>query len=305
MSFSSDVKNELCRAGSTRSCCVLAEAYGVLLFCNTFSYREIRIITENRSFAARLPFLFRGAFGIGFDQLPDADKPGKLVFRVNTKEKIAAVFEAYGYSAENYVALHINLAVLEEDCCKAAFLRGAFLAGGSVTDPEKSYHLELVTPHYNVRGETYSILLDMGIEPKDTVRGGSYMVYLKQSEYIEDFLTHIGAPIKAMELMSMKVEKDIRNSVNRRVNCDTANLGKAVDAAQAQLEALRRLEAAGLYGDLPEKLRETADLRRENPELTLSELAALFDPPITKSCLNHRLRRLAQIAIEADVGRPG
>ena len=177
-------------------------------------------------------------------------------------------------------------------------MRGAFLAGGSVTDPEKSYHLELVTPHYYVRGETYSLMLEMGLSPKDAARNGSYIVYFKQSNYIEDFLTFTGAPVKAMELMSAKVEKELRNSVNRRVNCDTANLEKAVDAAQTQLEALRKLEAAGKIITLPDKLRETALLRKQNPEATLSELAAMFDPPVTKSCLNHRLRKLAEMAKE-------
>lgn len=299
MSFSSEVKTELCRQGLSRACCLIAEAYGVLLFGNTFSYREIRIITGNQAFAARLPNLFRSAFGVEFDKKPDdTGGRGKLIFQIVDSDKISRIFAAYGYSVESCVALHINLAVLEDDCCRASFLRGAFLAGGSMTDPEKSYHLELVTPHYNVRGEVFSVLLDLGLRPKDTLRGGNYIVYFKQSEYIEDLLTYIGAPIKAMELMATKVEKELRNSVNRRVNCDTSNVGKAVDAAQAQLEALRRLEDAGLLEALPDKLFETARLRRENPEATLTELSEMFDPPLTKSCLNHRLRKLIDLSKE-------
>ena len=299
MSFSSEVKAEMCRMPLNRPCCALAEAYGILLYCNTFSYREIRIITESRPFANRLQTLFKTAFEVEFDVVPNmVNASGKLSFQIKDQEKIEKVFECYGYDAKNCVAVHTNLAMLEEDCCKAAFLRGAFLAGGSVTDPEKSYHLELVTPHYYVRGETYALMLELGLSPKDATRNGSYIVYFKQSNYIEDFLTFTGASIKAMELMSAKVEKELRNSVNRRVNCDTANLEKAVDAAQTQLDALRKLEAAGKIATLPDKLRETAQLRRQNPEATLSELAAMFDPPVTKSCLNHRLRKLTEMAKE-------
>jgi len=297
MPFSADVKNELCRVGHLKDCCAAAEAYGVLLFCNTFSYREIRIVTENRAFAQRLQTVFRRAFGFSFDVAPeDMEGRGKHIFRITDPEKIKKVFETYGYSPENYVSLHINMAILEEACCRVSFLRGAFLAGGSVTDPAKSYHLELVTPHYHVKGETYSVLYEMGLTPKDSTRNGSYILYFKQSESIEDLLTMMGAPIAAMELMNTKVEKDLRNSVNRRVNCETANVGRTVDAAQTQLAAIRRIEASGVLESLPEKLKETARLRLENPEATLTELAAMFDPPVTKSCLNHRLRKLVELA---------
>ena len=122
------------------------------------------------------------------------------------------------------------------------------------------------------------------------------MTYFKQSHQIEDFLTLIGAPVAAMNVMTAKMEKDLRNSVNRRLNCDSANLDKAVGAAQEQLEAIRKLEAAGVLEKQPEKLRQTASLRAANPELTLSELAEEFDPPVTKSCLNHRLRKLVELA---------
>ncbi|MGI5970854.1 MAG: DNA-binding protein WhiA [Oscillospiraceae bacterium] len=292
MSYSSDVKKELCRVPLARTCCALAEAYGVLLFCNTFSYREIRIITESRAFASRLPKLWKKAFALGFDRLPEEKAGGKLIFSVTDSEKIKKIFARFGYSPETVVAQHINLAVLEEECCCASFLRGAFLAGGSVTEPSKRYHLELVTPHYFVRSEALALMLENGLYPKDLDRNGTYIIYFKQSEYIEDMLTFIGAPVSAMVIMSTKVEKELRNSVNRRVNCDSANLDKAVEAAQAQLRAIRRLD----LGALPEKLRRTAQLRLDNPEATLAELAEIHEPKVTKSCINHRLRKLTQLA---------
>ena len=144
--------------------------------------------------------------------------------------------------------------------------------------------------------ELEALLRECGYPPKSVARNGSFITYFKQSDQIEDFLTLIGAPVAAMSVMTTKMEKDLRNSVNRRLNCDSANLDKAVGAAQEQLEAIRRLRETGLLDQLPEKLQRTAALRLENPELTLSELAEEFDPPVTKSCLNHRLRKLMQLA---------
>ena len=273
----------------------MAESYGVLLFCNTFSPRSTRIVTESRDFAQRLPRLFQKAFGLTFDQLPESDQ-GKQIFTVDDARKIRHIYDVFGLEAATNVALQVNLGILEEDCCRAAFLRGAFMAGGSVTDPEKRYHLELATSHLRVSREVRTLMDEMGFAPKCIDRAGSHVLYFKQSDLIEDFLTTLGAPVCAMGVMEAKVEKDLRNGVNRRVNCETANLGKAVDAAQEQLAAIRRLEERGLFQDLPDKLRQTAQLRRENPEATLLELAQSMDPPVSKSAINHRMRKLIELS---------
>ena len=170
------------------------------------------------------------------------------------------------------------------------------MAGGSATDPQKRYHLELATSHLQVSRELDVLLQELGFSPKSVLRNSYHVTYFKQSEHIEDFLTLIGAPVAAMAVMSAKVEKGLRNSVNRRLNCDNANLDKAVDAAQEQLEAIRKLTAAGQMEQLSDKLQQTAAMRLEFPELALSELAEEFDPPITKSCLNHRLRKLMELS---------
>lgn len=295
MSFCTNVKSELGRQPLSKRCCAVAEAYGVLLFCNTFNARSVRIVTESRDFAARLPKLFRKAFGVEFDQLPESEL-GKQVFLIEDGEKILQIYEAFGLEQETTVSLHVNLSVLEDECCRISFLRGAFMAGGSVTDPEKRYHLELATSHLRVSREVYSLLMELGFFPKDTTRGGNSVLYFKQSDYIEDVLTTLGAPVCAMCIMEAKVEKDLRNDVNRRVNCETANLGKAVDAAQEQLAAIRRLELNGTYNDLPDKLRKTAELRKANPEATLLELAQMQDPPLTKSAINHRMRKIVELS---------
>ena len=170
------------------------------------------------------------------------------------------------------------------------------MAGGSVTDPEKRYHLELATSHLRVSREVKHLMEEVGFAPKCVTRAGSHVLYFKQSDQIEDFLTTLGAPVCAMGIMEAKVEKDLRNGVNRRVNCETANLGKAVDAAQEQLAAIRRLKERGLYEELPQKLKETAQLRQDHPEATLLELSQMQDPPVSKSAINHRMRKLLDLS---------
>ena len=295
MSFSAEVKTELCRAPLSRRCCARAEAYGALLYCNTFRGDEVRIVTENGAFAQRLPALFKKAFKLSFDRLPQGE--GKQVFAVTDPDKLTAIHQTFG-ADRNALALHLNFAAVEESCCRAAFLRGAFLAGGSVTDPRKGYHLELATSHHSVSREVLALMRELGQEPKAAQRKGNAVLYFKQSEKIEDFFTCIGAPLSAMEVMNAKLERDLRGKVNRRVNCDAANLDKAVEAAMAQVEAIRRLEGDGALITLPDKLREAAALRLAHPEDTLAQLAQRCDPPITKSALNHRLRKLVELGKE-------
>ena len=298
MSFSFETKNELCRLPVQRKCCAQAEAYGILLYCHTFSSSEVRIITENPNFAARLPRLFQRAFDLRFDRQPDleTERTGKMIFQIRSREKLDHIIDLLGYDPRQSLALHINFAMVEEECCRASFLRGCFFAGGSITDPAKRYHLELTSSHLQASRELEVLLRESGYPPKSVSRNGSSVTYFKQSDQIEDFLTLIGAPAAAMRIMSTKVEKGIRNSVNRRLNCDSANLDKAVEAAQIQGAAIRKLEAAGRLKELPDKLQETAALRLAHLELSLSELAETFDPPVTKSCLNHRLRKLVELA---------
>lgn len=301
MSFSARVKAELCRAPMSRKCCVQAEAYGVLLFCNSFSAAEVRVVTESGQFVQRLRQLFQRAFGVSFDG-ERAGEGGKRTLTVTAKDKLHAIAETYGYDMAGAVAHHINFAVLEEEHCRTAFLRGAFLAGGSVTDPAKGYHLEIATSHYYVNRELTALLLEAGFSSKETTRKSNYLTYFKQSERIEDFLTNLGAPVSAMEVMNAKVEKHLRGSVNRRVNCDAANLDKAVEAAQEQLKAIRVLEERGMLQELPDKLKEVVDLRAAHPEYTLAQLAELCQPPITKPAMSHRLKKLVELAGQGQNG---
>lgn len=296
MSFSSDAKAELCRAKIDKKCCAVAESYGVLLYCNTFTPKEIRIITASDSFAARLPRLFRRAFSVTFDVLPDEEAGGKRSFLIREKDKIGKIFSAFGAEAEATVSHHVNFGVIEEDCDRISFLRGAFLAGGSVTDPEKRYHLELATPHHAVSRESYSVLLELGFSARETQRGGNHLLYFKQADVIADFFTSLGAPTTAMGVMTAKVEKEMRNTITRQINCDSANADKVVSAAQEQLDAIRRIARVAGLDTLSEPLRDAALLRITNPAASLADLAQLSYPKVTKSCLSHRLRKLMTMA---------
>ena len=293
-SFSSQVKAELCKDKISRTCCALAEAYGILLFCNTFLGREIRIVTSSPAVAQRLPRLFRRAFGVKFDQQPQELLPGgKYSFSITDREKLETILSAYGYSAQQLLSHHVNYAVLEESCCQAAFFRGAFLAGGSIIDPTKQFHLEFTTSHYYVAREIQPLMKELGMEPRTVVRSANYVNYFKKGEAIADYLTAIGAPVAAMEVMNIILEKNLRNKVNRRYNCDVANVDKAIAAAQGQIAAINKLRENGKWDSLPDNLKATAELRVEHPELSLSQLAELAG--ISKSCLNHRLRKLQDL----------
>lgn len=301
ISFSASAKAELCRNMPAKHCCALAECFGILLFCNTFNGENIRIITESREFAQLLPKLFKKAFSMDFDIEPAAEATGKLNFQITDPDKIGDIMEWYGFDPQDTLAMHINLAVIEEECCKAAFLRGAFLAGGSVTDPGKGYHMEFNTTHQSVAREGYILMQEaMGFAPKTSARGGGQVLYLKQSDLISDCLTYLGAPVAAMGIIEAKLEKELNNNVNRRCNCDDANISKVVEAAQEQLAAIQLLRQKELYETLPAKLKQAAAAREKNPEASLTELAALMEPAITKPAMNHRLKKLVQMAQEAE-----
>ena len=299
LSFSDSAKEEVCRNFPHSQCCALAQCFGILLFCNSFGFDGIRIITESREFAYVLPKLFKRAFDIEFDSFPSLAAPGKLVFQITDPDKIEEIMGSFGFSFHDTLSLHINLPVVEDDCCKNAFFRGAFLAGGSVTDPEKGYHMEFTTTHFSVSRECNVLMQDvLGFYFKMADRNGGQVLYLKQSDQIADFLTYLGAPVASMGILEARLEKELNNKVNRRCNCDDANTSKVVEAAQEQLAAIRRLQEAGILETLPAKLKQAAIARENNPSASLSELAAMMDPAITKPAMNNRMKKLVQLSRE-------
>ena len=301
-SFSASAKAEICRSFPQSGCCALAECFGVLLFCNSFRNDSIKIITESAEFAALLPKLFKKTFGFGFDTQAGDGKGGKMVFQIQDAGKLASIMNAFGFDTRETFSLHVNLPIVENDCCKAAFLRGAFLSGGSVTDPVKGYHLELATTHHSVAKESYLIIQEtLGFLPKLASRSGAQVIYLKQSEQIADFLTFLGASVASMGIIEARLEHELNNQVNRRCNCDDANITKVVEASQEHMNSIRILRERNQFDQLPEKLKQAAKVREENPEASLTELAGMIEPKISKPAMNHRLKRLVELAREENV----
>lgn len=290
MSFTSDIKTELCRVTPAARCCVLSECLGMLLFAYQANREGIRLQSESADVRKRAVSLFRQAFGV----MPESDENGVLIRDPDDLERI---YSAYGYDSLRG-SLQLNRAAVEEECCKNSFLRGAFLAGGSISTPDKGYHLELVTSHFYVARQTDALLLDMDRAPSSLIRRGYHVLYYKDSEKIGDFLAAMGATNASMELMLVKVEREMRNNINRRSNCEVANLEKTVNAAVKQRLAIEKLKECGKYEDLPAALKETAELRLQHPDLSLGELCKMFQPPISKPGLNNRIRKLIQLSEE-------
>ncbi len=291
MSFTTDIKHELCRVTASGEA-ALAECLGMLLFAGVLSRAQLRMGIEDATVRRRVQTLLRQTLDI----FPEEEE-GLLL--ITDGEQLDRLYAAYGY--ESGESLPLNRAIVEDEPCKNAFLRGAFLVGGYVSTPDKGYHLELVTTHYYVARQVSALLNDMELPAGQINRRGAFVLYYKDSAAIEDFLSAIGATSAAMDLMLKKVERELRNGVNRKVNCETANLSKTVSAAARQVEAIRLLQQQGRFDSLSPQLQATALLRLEHPELSLTELCQVSETPISRPGLNNRLRRLVQLSQEDQV----
>ncbi len=295
MSFSSDVKKELTGVVPHTPCCRAAMAYGMLEFGHAFSGKEISLQTEQPAVAALYCQLVSSVCGVPEPEVTHLRRRTALQHcRVGETHR-RAVLECFGHS-EGDVSVRLNRANVDCDQCARALLRGAFLACGSVTDPQHDYHLEFSVSYYNLSRDLLALLGEEGIPAKVVSRNGSYVVYIKESERIEDCLTYLGAPLASMEMMSVKAYKSIRNQTNRRFNCENANIDKTVAAAGAQMDALHRIEAAVGLSALPEDLQALARLRLDNPDMSLRDLGAAMEPPLSRSGVNHRLQRILAFA---------
>ena len=205
------------------------------------------------------------------------------------------VLTRFGH-AQGEVSLRLNRGNFECENCAAAYLAGAFLACGAVTNPEADYHLEFHLPQYNLSRDLMALLRELDLRPKFMNRKGNQVIYFKESEQIEDCLTRMRATSASLVLMSVKMVKDIRNNANRVANCENANIDKTVAAAAGQVEAIRRLQKCGVMESLPEELQELARLRLDNPEMSLRELGQALTTPLSRSGVNHRLQRLLDMA---------
>lgn len=296
MSFSSDVKNELVKNETEKSCCKKSMLYGMALFSKSFSFDGIAFQTENEGAA----FIFRQML---VEQLAINCKikvsPSGRSFSIAIKnpDKCRKLLGYFGHSKSD-TSLKINFSNFDCPECYNAFLAGAFLACGTISAPEREYHLEYIVSYLNLSKSLITLLQELELEPKLTKRKGYNVVYFKDSEAIEDCLYIMGASSSMFDMMNVKIVKDIRNSANRRANCETANIEKTVRAAMPQIEAIIKIKKKRGLNTLSEPLREMAEMRLENPDVSLSELALMFDPPLSRSGANHRLNRLIKIAEE-------
>lgn len=296
MSFSTDVKQEILDDLPDKPCCRAAQAYGMLEFGHAFGVREISIQTEFDAVAEQYASLTASVCGVPAPTVGEIRRRTVLHTRsyadTATRERI---LDRFGHSAGD-VSVRLNRANLDCDNCARALLRGAFLSCGTITDPNHNYHLEFVVPHYNLSRDLIALLGEVGFSAKVVTRNGSYVVYIKESERIEDCLTYLGASHGALEMMSVKVIKSIRNETNRRLNCDSANIDRTVAAAGEQLDAVRRIENTCGINALPDNLQPLARLRLENPDMSLRELGAAMEPPLSRSGVHHRMQRILEFA---------
>ena len=292
MSFSSDVKSELVAVTAENGCCEAAQTYGMLEFGRAFSKHGVSLQTENAAVAACYQQLVESVCGTS-PTLTAPEKNGMYTVHAEG-EDAARIVSRFGHGEE--IAVRLNRANLDCDSCAAAYVRGAFLVCGAITNPQVDYHLEFSVPYYNLSHDLMTLLGELGLLAKSVRRKGNYIVYFKESEQIEDCLTLMGAVGASLEMMNVKMVKSIRNNVNRLANCENANIDKTVAAALVQAEAVSRIESTVGIDSLPQDLQELCRLRLENPDFSLRELGECLEPPISRSGVNHRFRRILEIA---------
>jgi len=307
MSFSSKSKNELARIKTEGRCCNRAELSGIIRVSGALEFggrnmMNLRIVTENPA-VARLTFiLLKKRYGLQTELIM---KETKVLNKHHSYEifidQANEVLLDLGILAKDGEAITLNddlpEEVIKKNCCKKAYLRGIYLGGGSLSAPEKSYHLELITHNEYFANQLVDFINDTyDLASKMTARKKNYIVYIKESEKIVDFLNVIGAHQTLLEYENIRIIKQMRNNVNRVVNCETANITKTADAAFEHIHAIETIIQGVGLDYLDDRLREIAECRLENPEATLKELGEMLIPPIGKSGVNHRLKKIMEIA---------
>lgn len=304
MSFSKETKAEICSAPINEAESRKAAAYGMALFSRTFSASAVSYTTESRPAAMLYSEIISSVTGAIMEIRVKLTRRGgeNSVFTLSVPDKddCRRIFEYFGHSTSR-PNLRINRANIENDECVPYFLRGVFLVCGNVTDPDKDYHLEFVVPHKNLAADLEKLISDIeeiDTEPHTVYRKGSYVVYIKGSDNIEDMLAYIGAKMSSLSIIHSKMYKSVRNRINRRMNSETANINKTADASAKQLKAIGIISEKRGLDSLPDELKELAELRIENPEYNLRELGASLSKPLSRSGVNHRMNKLIMISEE-------
>lgn len=299
MSFTSEIKKELCMTESNK-CCLEAELCSVICFGAHIRNNCLILRTENKDFAQRIVMLTKAVFGRPAIIIHKTT-PGLLEVQIADENTLTTVLEAFNLirnarSLKNFVSFTLPMSMYENLCCTQAILRGAFLTSGSCAEPEKRYHLEISTNHFMLGKQLQKILQDMEIPAKTINRRSNTVIYLKGAEFIHDFLGYTGAMKAVLKLADVRVIKEFKNKINRANNFDCANFSKSVDAGNQQADAIRKIRDTVGFSMLDDTLKEIANLRLEHPDASLKELGTMLSEPLSKSGINHRLKRLMEIA---------
>lgn len=308
MSFSFNVKKELTCIPLGARHCMIAELAAMIVMAGEIKYENsafsIKFQTENAAIARKYFTITKKAFNINTEIVLKTSKKfhKKQTYVLVTKDSeqarkiLVATTLLKQVEGHFIVRDHVDLAIIQSTCCKRAYLRGAFLGAGSVSDPEKGYHLEFVNPTEKHALFLKDMMISLEMEPKVVERKGNYVLYLKEGTQIVDLLNIMGAHIALMELENVRIVKEVRNNVNRIVNCETANLKKTVSAAVRQMQDIEYVQNTIGISSLPENLQQVAIYRLEYPSSSLKELGELLSPPVGKSGVNHRLKKISEIA---------
>ncbi|MBR2079439.1 MAG: DNA-binding protein WhiA [Clostridia bacterium] len=302
MSFSSQIKDEILKNSDLPPCCNHAMAYGMLLFGRSFNLSEISLLTDNGAVAERYTELTERVSGVKGKMT--VSRAGKYTVDYDSEEERKAILSTFSSSGKEVVQRidHGNLSnesVGENGdmgCCDISFIKGAFLSCGTASDPNKSYHIEFVVSYKMLSLDLMKMLNDYGIKAKHMVRRYVNVIYIKDSESIEDLLALMGAHNSALEIMNIKIYKDIRNLTNRRINFENANLSKTATAAFDQMQAIETIKENGIYPTLTDELKQIANIRYENPDASLRDIGEMCSPPLSRSAVNHRLKKLISLA---------
>ncbi len=293
MSFTGDVKKELTENFIMSDNCLKAYTYGFLLFGKSFSSRSICCSSDYECVISSFADSIKETTGVTAHV--SRLKSGKHTLRIATSADRKKIIEFFDHSV-NDITLRVNHAVFEDEECYGAFLKGVFLTCGTVSNPDKNYHLEFVVPHMKLSQDLIKLLNNLDINAKYILRKYSNVVYLKDSENIEDMLTMMGAVNSSIYIMGVKVQKDVRNKINRRMNFESANMSRSIEAGLNQVNAIRLIEKKQGLNSLPAELKELAVLRLENPDMSLKELGESLSNPISRSGVNHRFEKIISIA---------
>lgn len=293
MSFSKDVKKELSSIKPENQCCLCAQTYGLLLFGRSFSCNAIKVLTESKGAAES--YIQSCMEFTGIEPSLVVTKSEKYSVKFDSADDRLLVLNSFGHSEKDTI-LRINRANLENECCYGAFIRGAFLSCGTITDPNKNYHLEFVIQHKQLCNDLLSVMHDVELEPKVLQRGNNFILYFRHSEEVEDVLTIMGATESSLEVMGIKMVKSVRNKINRQINFETANIARTVNASMQQINAINKIIDKKHFDSLPEELQTIAKIRAENPDMSLKDIQKTLGDTISRSGVNHRLNRLVEIA---------